>query len=68
MGRVAAPSPRKRMGRPRMDPEVRTVRASVALRRGDLEALQQAAEDRGVSMSSIVQDLVTEWLRRESGR
>ena len=57
-----------RMGRPPVDPDKRTVRASVALSREDLAALRAAADARGVSVSSIVAGLVRRWLKRQGRR
>ncbi len=47
-----------------MDPDRRTMSVSVALPRGDAEALKAAADRRGVSFSSLVAGAMQAWLRR----
>jgi hypothetical protein len=64
---VATPENRRksrRIGRPPLDPALRTIRVSVALQRKDAEELDAAAKKRGVSLSSIVARLVQRWLVR----
>jgi len=58
---------RRGPGRPPLPKGERTVRFSVALRRADAIALRRLARSRGVSVSSIVQDLVREALRTGGG-
>jgi len=58
---------RKGPGRPPLPKGERTIRFSIALRRNDAAALQRLARSRGVSVSSIVQELVRGALRTGEG-
>ncbi len=56
---------KKRMGRPPVPKHQRALSVSISLREPEIKALRAHAKKRGVGFSNLVNEILTNWLKRQ---